>query len=77
MELQKPKIDLRQMDFVTCDDCGCKKFKEVTFLKRVPKLMLGSTEDTIVPFPTYACIDCGHINNELNPFEGNSSQLEL
>jgi len=77
MDLQKPKIDLRKMDFVNCDKCGSKEFKEITYLKKVPKLLTGSIDDTIVPFPTYACLSCGHVNKELNPFDIDSPQLEL
>jgi hypothetical protein len=44
-------------------------FKEVIYLKLVPKLMTGSPEDTTVPFPIYACDFCGHINKGFNPFE--------
>jgi hypothetical protein len=41
----------------------------VVKLKKVPKLLTGSQEDTIVPFTTYRCDDCGHINNEFKIFE--------
>jgi hypothetical protein len=44
-------------------------FKEVIYLKSVPKLLTGSPEDTTVPFPIYACDFCGHINKGFNPFE--------
>lgn len=77
MELQKPRINLREMDFVKCEKCEFDQFKEVTYLKKVPKLLTGSEDDTIVPFPTYACIKCGHINDELNPFHVDSPKLEL
>jgi hypothetical protein len=77
MEIEKPRINLKEMNFVVCDSCGFDQFKEVTYLKLVPKLMTGSPNDTIVPFPTYACIKCGHINNELNPFDTGSPKLEL
>lgn len=68
-DIIRPKIDLRQQPTVTCDDCGGKFFKEVTMLKKVPKLLTGSAEDTIVPFPTYCCDKCGHINEEFLIFE--------
>jgi hypothetical protein len=46
-------------------------------LKKVPALMTGSPQDTIVPFPTYSCKDCGHVNNELNPFFEDTPKIEL
>jgi len=77
MELEKPRINLREMDFIVCESCGFDQFKEVTYLKKVPKLLTGSSEDTVVPFPTYSCIKCGHINDELNPFYEEPKKLDL
>ncbi len=69
MELEKPKINLRHVPTIKCDNCGGVYFREVTYLKLVPKLMTGSSEDTTVPFPIYKCDSCGHINKGFNPFE--------
>jgi len=76
-EIIKPKIELSKMDPITCEKCGCKLFTEVSMLKKVPALLTGSPQDTIVPFPTYACKDCGHVNDELNPFFEDTPKIEL
>jgi hypothetical protein len=68
-DIIKPKIDLRQQETITCSDCGSKYFKEVVLLKKVPKLLTGSHEDTIVPFPTYMCNMCNHINEDFALFD--------
>jgi hypothetical protein len=44
-------------------------FEEVTMIKKVSRLMTGSPQDTIVPFPTYRCADCKHINEEFKIFD--------
>lgn len=67
-EIIKPRIDLRQQETIKCESCGSKYFKEITMLKKVPKLLTGSHEDTLVPFPTYMCNDCGHVNKEFELF---------
>ena len=67
-DILKPRIDLKQQPTVTCEDCGSKYFKEVVLLKKVPKLLTGSSEDTIVPFPTYMCNECGHVNKDFELF---------
>lgn len=67
-EIIKPRIDLKQQETVKCKECGSKFFKEVTMIKKVPKLLTGSHEDTIVPFPTYMCNNCGHVNEEFELF---------
>jgi len=67
-DIIRPKIDLRTQETVKCEKCESKFFKEVTMLKKVPKLLTGSQEDTIVPFPTYVCIECGHVNKDFELF---------
>lgn len=75
MELQQPKINLKECPTIKCESCDGIYFREVIFLKRVPKLMTGSTEDTTVPFPIYKCDSCGHINKGFNPFEEDEKTL--
>jgi predicted nucleic acid-binding Zn ribbon protein len=67
-----PTIDLKKQPTVVCEKCNGITFKEVTLIKKVPKLLLGSKEDTIVPFPTYKCDDCGHMNEEFRLFDDNN-----
>ena len=68
-ELIRPKIDLRQQPTVICENCGSQYFKEVVILKKVSKLITGSSEDTLVPFPTYMCNSCGNENEEFKLFD--------
>jgi len=67
-EKNLPRIDLKEQPTVTCEGCDSKYFKEVVLIKKVSKLFTGSLEDTIVPFPTYRCDDCGHVNKEFELF---------
>ena len=67
-EIIKPKIDLKQQPTVECEKCKSKYFKEVVLIKQVSKLMTGSSEDTMVPFPTYMCAECGHVNSDFELF---------
>lgn len=68
-DLTQPRIDLRKQETVDCEKCHSKFFKEVVMLKKVPKLLTGSSEDTLVPFPTYMCNDCGHVNIDFQLFD--------
>jgi uncharacterized Zn finger protein len=52
-----------------CEKCQSEYFEEVVMIKKVSKLYTGSSEDTIVPFPTYRCADCGHVNEEFKIFD--------
>lgn len=67
--LPKMKVDLREQPSVKCEKCKSLFFEEVTMIKKVSKLLTGSAEDTIVPFPTYRCADCHHVNEEFKIFE--------
>jgi uncharacterized Zn finger protein len=68
-EILKPKIDLKKQPTVVCEKCDSIYFKEVVLIKIVSKLMTGSSEDTIIPFPTYRCDDCGYVNDEFRLFD--------
>jgi len=68
-DIIKPKINLREQETIQCVECKSKYFKEVVLLKKVPKLLTGSHEDTIVPFPTYMCNNCGFVNEEFELFD--------
>lgn len=75
MDLQQPKVNLRDCPTIKCEACDGIYFREVIYLKKVPKLMTGSSEDTTVPFPIYKCDECGHINEGFNPFEETKIKL--
>lgn len=65
----RPKIDLKQQETVVCEKCNSKFFKEVVLIKKVSKLLTGSGEDTLVPFPTYMCNECGFVNKDFELFD--------
>jgi hypothetical protein len=65
----RPKIDLKKQETVICEKCEGKFFKEIVLIKKVPKLLTGSHEDTLVPFPTYMCNGCGHVNKDFELFD--------
>ena len=65
----KMKIDLRDQPTLTCEGCTSEYFVEVVMIKKVSKLYTGSPDDTIVPFPTYRCADCGHVNEDFKIFD--------
>jgi uncharacterized Zn finger protein len=67
-EKNLPRIDLKDQPTLVCEVCDSKYFKEVVLVKKVSKLLTGSMEDTIVPFPTYRCDDCGHVNKDFELF---------
>ena len=69
MELNQPRIDLKKQPTIICEECSSKYFQEVVLIKKVPGILVGNKEDSIVPFPTYKCVDCGHVNKEFAIFD--------
>jgi uncharacterized Zn finger protein len=60
----RPQISLKDAETIKCDACENETFQEVLSFKKVSKLLTGSANDSIVPFPIYKCDACGHINPE-------------
>jgi len=75
-ELVKPQISLKDQPTVTCEKCGGTHFKEITLIKKVSRLLTGSPNDTLVPFPTYKCDDCGHMNKDFDLFNNEENKIE-
>lgn len=75
-DISKPKINLKEQPTVVCEKCENIFFKEVVLIKKVSKILTGNVEDVIVPFPTYMCNSCGHVNNDFRLFdEDNKTNL--
>ena len=75
-ELTKPQISLREQPTVVCESCGSSHFKEIVLIKKVSRLLTGSAEDTLVPFPTYKCDNCGHMNEDFDLFKNEKTTQE-
>lgn len=71
--LTKPKIDLKQQPTISCEKCENIYFKEVVLIKKVSRILTGSGDDTLVPFPTYMCEKCGHVNEDFRLFDENNT----
>ncbi len=50
-----------------CDKCGCQKFKGAVILRRVSPLVSPSAQEAMVPINTYACMECGWVNQQFLP----------
>lgn len=66
MSSNKLTINLKDAETLQCSECQNDTFIEVYKFKKVSKLMTGSAEDSLVPFPSYKCDKCGNINQEFD-----------
>jgi len=66
-EGQRINVDLNQASDIVCSNCGGKFFHAVTFFKKISALLSPTGQEGIIPIPTYACLECGNINEEFLP----------
>lgn len=64
---QQVTVDINQASDIACSNCGNKFFHEVTFFKKISALLSPTGQEGIIPIPTYACLECGNINDEFMP----------
>jgi hypothetical protein len=68
MNQPRVNVDLSNALDIVCEQCGCKTFREVAFIKRVSPLVSPTGKEAIVPVGTFACSACGNVNREFDPF---------
>jgi hypothetical protein len=69
-QLNMPReIDLTLTIPVECDECKGQAFQQAMMLRKVSALLSGNGEEGFMPVMVFACVKCGHINNEFIPVE--------
>lgn len=63
----KLNISLNQTTPVVCESCGSDTFVEVLFIRKAPKFLTGSPQDSLIPIAAFACSKCKHVNEDLRP----------
>ena len=57
-----------QTEYV-CEKCENTTFQEALMLRKVSRFLTGDAQDGLMPIATFACIKCGHVNQEFYPKE--------
>ena len=68
---QQKKImaDLSASKPMLCVGCGYDVFLPAIKLRKISKLMIGSTADQILPLDVFVCGNCGAVTEELLPIQ--------
>ena len=66
---QKLIADLSASRPMLCADCGYDVFLPAIKLRKISKLMIGSTSDQVLPLDVFVCGGCGAVNQELLPVQ--------
>lgn len=61
---QQVKINMADQPNVVCEECEGIYFDKITVIKKISKIMVGTSEDQLVPMETYKCAECGYINKD-------------
>lgn len=64
---QQLNIPLDKSTPLVCEECQNETFRQVFFLRTVSKFIAGTDQDGLIPIPSFACTNCGHVNNEFQP----------
>lgn len=64
---QKLLADLSASKPLVCQDCGYDVFLPAIKLRKLSKLLTGSTADSVIPIDCFVCGNCGAVNQELLP----------
>lgn len=70
---QTIRVNLADADDVKCDKCGDLRFEPVYLMKRLSPLLSPTGKSELIPIgmsptpPIFACLACGHINEEFLP----------
>ena len=62
-------IDVTKTTATTCDACGKETFQEALVLRKISALLSPTGKEGFVPIQVFACVACGHVNNDFLPKE--------
>ena len=64
-----PKVSIKQSKAVECQECGYDIYVNAVHLRKIPKIVVGSPQDVLIPVEVFLCGNCGEVNQELLPAE--------
>lgn len=65
----KLNISLDKTTPILCEKCGSSAFQGGVVLRKASKFLTGTAQDALIPIEVFACISCGHVNEEFLPKE--------
>ena len=64
------KVELKDTLDVVCEKCGHKLFTQVMMIKKLSAVLSPTGQESMIPIQVFACNDCGHVNEDFLPPEG-------
>ena len=67
-------ISLDKTKPIVCDKCEGQVFTDGVLLRKASRFITGTAQDALVPITVFACIKCGHVNDEFLPMQLRENQ---
>ena len=67
--MPNPGINFSQTAALSCEKCDNEVFQPAFLLRKVSALVSPTGKETVVPVQLFACIKCGHVNEDMYPIE--------
>tara|TARA_Y100000034_G_scaffold129752_2_gene186818 strand:+ start:264 stop:488 length:225 start_codon:yes stop_codon:yes gene_type:complete len=64
---QKIRINLKDSETVTCEECKNVYFSAAVIIKRISALVSPTGQEIMAPVQVYQCNKCGHVNKDFLP----------
>lgn len=64
-----PTVSVKQSKSVECKECQHDIYVQAVHLRKIPKIIVGSPQDVLIPIDVFLCANCGTLNTELLPQE--------
>ena len=65
----QPNLSYSSTEAITCEKCESEIFQPGFLLRKVSALVSPTGKDTVVPVQVFACLKCGHVNEDMLPVE--------
>jgi hypothetical protein len=66
-ETMNLNISLDKTTPIVCEECNNDTFTQVLYIRKASKFLTGTSQDAVMPIPSFACAKCNHVNKEFKP----------
>jgi uncharacterized Zn finger protein len=71
------QIDPKNTEPTICESCGNEAFQEALLLRKISALLTGTGKEGFLPIQVFACVKCGHVNQNFFPAELRTPKITM
>tara|TARA_A100001011_G_scaffold339631_1_gene371180 strand:+ start:1191 stop:1430 length:240 start_codon:yes stop_codon:yes gene_type:complete len=61
------KLNIKDTESLTCDDCGNYLFIQSYFIRRVSPIVSPTGQEALIPIEVFSCGNCGKVPDNMMP----------